>query len=868
MREKSYKNFRNNNSQPNITRGGETQVMKKILNSILVFVLVLTMAVPAFAAVPSDVEGTEYEDAAARLGSLGVMIGDDQGFRPNDTLKRVELAAIAVRLLGLEDAAKVATGAASQFSDVYAGYWGEGYLSVAIQQGLLKGYGDGTLRPENPVTQAEALTILVRVLGYGPVAEKQGTWPANYIAWGAQLGVTEDLALAANAPAQRGLVALMSNASLDANVAKITGFDEDGSPTYGVSNESLLENKLKLSKVTIKVAETGALLNSDLEADEVLSDGGNTYTLMDSNVDITDLVGKEIEAWVKNDAIYTVAAVNTELTEDEIDAATVKEAATPDNKIDIDDETYTLTQNTTVVVNNVLFEDGRDFDALSVDSGVKLNAEFVADKNDNLETLIVTAVSVGGLFEDEDGDEISLKTDMNIVEVTSSKIVVTSTDNVDFDDYDEVMGYEDLEENDVVYGFLYDDVLYLTGYNNTVVGELDEIEYDGANASTITIDGEEYDLASSYYFSLDGVDLVSNATIEDYAGEEVTAHLNLDGEVVLVVAEVEVEVADPNTYLLYDVAEGTFNEVYLRVVDAEGNLQDYKVVDDTEIDGTVTADAKDVSVVQDEIGDTDTSSVTYDGVLRLISMDVDGNKVETVADITAYAATGNDATLYESTKRVKDFNGNTIKVDDETVIYDYSAGKVDEIEMLTWDDLVSYDSFEAFVSVDNNAIIVDSIVGAATDEEVYGLLTKKGYSGGEEFIQVTYGNETNTYWVGDITNFSSLTANTVVYVEYYEDEDGDFVSDTVTAETYEERDVYLTAIDANNMTFVSQSGLTYVLADGAMVFDSTDDYAEVDFDDLKKYTTVSNEKYHTVDFYVNGDGEVVVIIIKSTVTNP
>lgn len=859
MREKSYKNFRNNNSQPNITRGGETQVMKKILNSILVFVLVLTMAVPAFAAVPSDVEGTEYEDAAARLGSLGVMIGDDQGFRPNDTLKRVELAAIAVRLLGLEDAAKVASGAASQFSDVYAGYWGEGYLTVAIQQGLLKGYGDGTLRPENPVTQAEALTILVRVLGYGPVAEKQGTWPANYIAWGAQLGVTEDLALAANAPANRGLVALMANASLDSNVAKITGFDEDGSPTYGVSNESLLENKLKLSKVTIKVAETGALLNSELEADEVLSDGGNTYTLMDSNVDIADLVGKEIEAWVKNDAIYTVAAVNTELTEDEIDRATV---GNNDDSIEIDGDVYTLTQDTVVVVNNVLFEDGTDFDDLTVDSAVKLNAAFEADKNDELQTLIVTAASVGGLFEDEDGDEISLKTDMNIVEVTSSKVVVTSTDNVDFDDYDEVMGYEDLEENDVVYGFLYDDVLYLTGYNNTVVGELDEIEYDGANASTITIDGEEYDLASSYYFSLDGGELVSNATIEDYAGEEVTAHLNLDDEVVLVVAEVEVEVADPNTYLLYDVAVGTFSEVYLRVVDGEGNLQDYKVVEDAEINGNTVLSTDLEADIEGYLG-------FNPGDIMLISMDLDGSNVDTVEDVTLYTALGADATLYESTNRVKDDNGNTIKVDDETVIYDYSAGKVDEIEILTWDDLVSYDSFEAFVSVDNNAIIVDAIVDASSDEEVYGLLTKKGYSGGEEFIEVTYNNGTNTYWVGDINNFSSLTANTVVFVEYYEDEDGDFVSDTVTTQTSVASDVYLATVNATNMTIVDENSNSYVLADGAMVFDATDDYAEVDFDDLKEYTSVSNEKYHTVDIYTDATtGEVVVIIVKSTVTNP
>ena len=49
------------------------------------------------------------------------------------------------------------------------------------RQGLIKGYPDGTFKPANQVSYAEAITMLVRALGYKDEF-LSGQWPANYLA--------------------------------------------------------------------------------------------------------------------------------------------------------------------------------------------------------------------------------------------------------------------------------------------------------------------------------------------------------------------------------------------------------------------------------------------------------------------------------------------------------------------------------------------------------------------------------------------------------------------------------------------------------------------------------------------------------------
>lgn len=57
------------------------------------------------------------------------------------------------------------------FIDI-AGHWAERDIRTLVERGIIKGYPDGTFKPEHPITRAEFVSIVVRVLGLEPTGEK------------------------------------------------------------------------------------------------------------------------------------------------------------------------------------------------------------------------------------------------------------------------------------------------------------------------------------------------------------------------------------------------------------------------------------------------------------------------------------------------------------------------------------------------------------------------------------------------------------------------------------------------------------------------------------------------------------------------
>lgn len=127
----------------------------------------------------------------AKAIDAGYISGYEDGtIKPDNPITRVEAAKILAVLLNLntnEDFYPV-----NQFKDVSAiPDWGKGYLNAAVTEKYFQGYSDGTVRPLNPITRAEAVTVLSRVLGeifdaagvYGP--EKDSSAIQGNVAIGA-----------------------------------------------------------------------------------------------------------------------------------------------------------------------------------------------------------------------------------------------------------------------------------------------------------------------------------------------------------------------------------------------------------------------------------------------------------------------------------------------------------------------------------------------------------------------------------------------------------------------------------------------------------------------------------------------------------
>ena len=107
-----------------------------------------------------------YCTAVSTLSAMGILEGRTvKTFAPNAPITRAEFAAIAVRFddSGLDPA--------GSFTDI-AGHWAKDEIRQAAALGWITGYADGSFRPNQSITRAEAVTMLNRVLQRLPETEK------------------------------------------------------------------------------------------------------------------------------------------------------------------------------------------------------------------------------------------------------------------------------------------------------------------------------------------------------------------------------------------------------------------------------------------------------------------------------------------------------------------------------------------------------------------------------------------------------------------------------------------------------------------------------------------------------------------------
>ena len=123
-----------------------------------------------------------FNVTVSSLANMGAISGYEDGtFRPNEPITRAELAAMAGRFYEAFDA-EYEEGT---FLDVEGDEWFADAIAAAAELGILGGYPDGTVRPNNNITRAETCAIVNRVLERRPHDEHLGdvddmrTWPDN-----------------------------------------------------------------------------------------------------------------------------------------------------------------------------------------------------------------------------------------------------------------------------------------------------------------------------------------------------------------------------------------------------------------------------------------------------------------------------------------------------------------------------------------------------------------------------------------------------------------------------------------------------------------------------------------------------------------
>lgn len=521
--------------------------LKKVLALVVVFAMMLSTV--AFAgSFPDVADDADYASAIETLAAMGFFKGDDNGnFNPDATITRAEYAVIVCRLLGIEGSA---TGKCD-FTDA-ADHWATGYIKMANQYGIVKGYGDGNFGPDDAVKYEEAVKMLVCALGYEPMATSKGGYPTGYIAVASQIGLLDGVSGATQGTgAARNIVATMTYNALDIPVMEQVGFGTEISYEIMKKNDDHDKSTL-LTKMGIYKLGGTILANSkvDYSGSNNKTDAGKIYFAMDDDydcpesalafkndnqtvrnhtfeaglTDAEDLVATSVVLYVsKVSGKWTVQAA--EIDGDNTNTLVIKAG-------DLNDTEKDLTKGDKAKPYIRYYKDG-------VTSGdgtkVNLNSNYVAAWNNNIAdlTALTSDVSATVEFIDWDNDNkydiVKVSEYMHLIadKVDEKKGIIETLQgtkiDLDIDNDDAIVSIKDvngkaLEMTDIAngdvlallitskdekavrpklnyakanYGAL--DIVVLK--DSTVTGAVKEYDADGS-ALTISVDGKDYDVAT------------------------------------------------------------------------------------------------------------------------------------------------------------------------------------------------------------------------------------------------------------------------------------------------------------------------------------------------------------------------------------
>lgn len=158
-------------------------MIKKI---IAVFALIFCMSASAYA------EKIPEENMLSLLNALNIMTGDNNGdYHLDDLVTRAEFTKIAVAASSVKNTVAISLNI-SPFMDVKYTDWFAPYVKSAVNGDMVEGYIDGYFRPYNYIRYEEAVTMILRVLGYTN-DDFGDSWPYGQIGMANNLEITQNV---------------------------------------------------------------------------------------------------------------------------------------------------------------------------------------------------------------------------------------------------------------------------------------------------------------------------------------------------------------------------------------------------------------------------------------------------------------------------------------------------------------------------------------------------------------------------------------------------------------------------------------------------------------------------------------------------
>jgi len=604
------------------TRGGEHKVMKKVVNSVLASALALSVAPMAFAAEDATTTAPKMDAAmektVKRLEALGLVAGYGNGdYGVDRTITRAEFATLIVRARGLEQGAKLAQFNKT-YTDVNSTDWFAGFVNVASGEEIVKGFPDKSFKPQNQVTYAEAVTMIVRALGYEP-SVNTSAWPNNMISKASELNIAKGISNPNNA-AVRGDVFKMLDNALRVDLMEQKEFGTD--IRFEITDKTLLTKYLKVTVRDMDWAHEAGNDSDDLplvtnvpaiglgkiKANEVTLNGkdaglGNTTYKVADGINPNEYDGQKVQVWIKDDRenviVWMEGSEDEEVVMDRVSEFLVKGKTYTDatnlSKSDLDDmkleldasgKSYRLTKDTKVTYNFTRYNDPVDGlkkiikDKPTFTLGVKVVL------NDANEIAYIHVIDDQSIDKNVKGVKYGSKV---ISKIDADKKKITNLDSSKFNELDGLdegkdflvfldgkpAKFSDLKELDV-YSIYYadgDEDRYLIFANRNVVeGKVEKVVSRKSDDIRLTVAGKTLKVYKNASYSEDAnkdvkkiddknLDLISNLD-----GEEVKLYLDASGRVRHVETKDAIDDRKPKAIVTRQATENTSKDTFDFVV--------------------------------------------------------------------------------------------------------------------------------------------------------------------------------------------------------------------------------------------------------------------------------------------------------------
>lgn len=692
---------------------------KRLISTAVAFVMAASVMSTAFAAIPSDVAGTEYEEAAQVLGVLDIMVGDkDTGtFRPDDTIIRSEGARVAISALGLQEVAEVTNGA-TKYPDVVSNHWANGYINVATDQGMVIGDDVGTFRPDDTISYAEMVTIMIRALGYEKMAESKGGYPTGYLVTASNIGLTKNVPGNGDEGITRGKVARLVFNGLTIKLMEQVGYGSD--VKYEVVDKTLLYDYLDVEKITDQVKAVGSsAINGDSNLkDSQIQIGDKIYNI--ANADVREILGFNVDAYVEKDG---------KTNEKNLLVAIPVEGKNESVKIDADDIEEIINEESSKAVRYWVNKDtdkNAKKAAVASDAKVMYNGKagtFEDFKKIESGTLTLLDSDTNGeydiVFINETVNYVvdeALTSTHKIVDKYGKKTLVLDPDdtNISFtiEKGSEFIGIKDLKEWDVLTVTQSKDnsFIHIEVSSEKISGTVTEKDNE-----KVYIDGKGYKVAANYPNTIS-------------LNDEGTFYLDVQGKIAAV--DADSRISSNYAYLnSIEMASGINKVLELELFTKDGKSLLLKSAAKVKVNNSSSVLAKDAL---EKIG-KNPQLITYE-----LNSDGAVSKITTAKDLNGKIDEDNfsknmslSEAVYKSASGKLVTSSSSVTVTDDTVVFDIPNGKTDTEDYSIRDkkffinddkyDVVVYDLSE---DLSAGVLVVTSSTGDADESSSIAVVDK------------------------------------------------------------------------------------------------------------------------------------------------